>query len=44
MLPLITPEEASRLGQLQDPAEIEALVERAWQARVERFADSTDMC
>jgi biotin synthase len=42
--PLITREEAMRLGQLTDPAEIEALVARAWQARVERFADSTDMC
>jgi biotin synthase len=42
--PLITPEEALRLGNLEEPAEIEALVERAWQARVERFADSTDMC
>jgi biotin synthase len=42
--PLITPEDALRLGELEDHAEIEALVERAWQARVERFADSTDMC
>ena len=25
-------------------AEIEALIERAWQVRVERFGDSTDMC
>src|SRR3712207_7302668 len=23
---------------------IEALIERAWEARVERFGDSTDMC
>src|SRR5438067_1509611 len=44
MPPLITPEEALRLGGLEDPAEIEALVERAGRARVERFADSTDMC
>lgn len=44
MPPLITREEALRLGDLQDPADIEALVERAWRARVERFADSTDMC
>jgi biotin synthase len=29
---------------LSDHAEIEALVERAWRARVERFGDSTDMC
>ena len=44
MPPLITREEALRLGEIEDHAEIEALVERAWEARVERFADSTDMC
>ena len=44
MPPLITREEALRLGELEDHAQIEALIERAWQARVERFADSTDMC
>ena len=44
MPPLITREEALRLGELEDHAEIEALVERAWQARIERFDDSTDMC
>ena len=44
MPPLITREEALELGELEDRAEIEALVERAWQARVERFGDSTDMC
>jgi biotin synthase len=44
MPPLITREEALRLGELEEPAEIEALVERAWKARVERFEDSTDMC
>src|ERR671918_2282668 len=44
MAPLITREEALRLGELEDRAEIEALIERAWRARVERFADSTDMC
>jgi biotin synthase len=44
MPPLITREEALELGRLTDPADIEALVERAWAARVERFADSTDMC
>jgi biotin synthase len=44
MAPLITREEALRLGELEEPAEIEALVERAWKARVERFEDSTDMC
>jgi biotin synthase len=44
MPPLITPEESLELGRLEDRAEIEALVERAWQARVERFGDSTDLC
>src|ERR687893_1130957 len=44
MLPLITREEALRLGEIEDHAAIEALVERAWRARVERFGDSTDMC
>jgi biotin synthase len=44
MPPLITPAEALRLGELEDHAEIAALVERAWAARVERFGDSTDMC
>ena len=43
MPPLISQEEALRLGQIEDHAEIEALIERAWQARVERFGDSTDM-
>jgi biotin synthase len=42
--PLITRDEALRLGELDDPVEIGALVERAWQVRQERFADSTDMC
>ncbi|CAB4917830.1 unannotated protein [freshwater metagenome] len=44
MPPLITPEEALQLGALTAPQDIEALVERAWAARVERFGDSTDMC
>ena len=44
MPPLITYDEALALGEIEDHAEIEALVERAWKARVERFADSTDMC
>ncbi len=44
MPPLITREDALRLGEIEDHAEIEALVQRAWEARVERFADSTDMC
>ena len=44
MPPLITREEALRLGELQDHCEIEALVERAWLVRVARFQDATDMC
>jgi biotin synthase len=44
MPPLITREEALALGEIEDHAEIEALVERAWQARQDRFGDSTDMC
>jgi biotin synthase len=44
MPPLITREEALRLGEIEDHDEIEALIRRAWEARVERFADSTDMC
>jgi biotin synthase len=44
MPPLISREEALALGELEDPVEIEALVERAWRVRQERFADSTDMC
>jgi biotin synthase len=42
--PLITPEEALELGRLEGRHEIEALVERAWRVRLERFGDSTDMC
>jgi biotin synthase len=42
--PLISQEEALQLGEIEDHAEIEALIERAWKARVERFGDSTDMC
>src|SRR5271165_2054291 len=44
MAPLITREEALSLGEIEQYEQIEALVERAWEARVERFADSTDMC
>jgi biotin synthase len=44
MPPLITREEALELGRLENPQDIEALVERAWQARVAHFGDSTDMC
>src|SRR3954469_25261680 len=44
MPPLITREEALALGEIEDHAEIEALVDRAWRARRERFGDSTDLC
>ena len=44
MPPLITVEEALRLGELEERAEIEALVERAWRARTEHFGDATDLC
>jgi biotin synthase len=44
MPPLITRDEAMRLGALEDHAEIEALVGRAWAARKEHFGNSTDMC
>jgi biotin synthase len=44
MPPLITREEALRLGELEQPGEIAALVERAWATRLQRFGDSTDMC
>jgi biotin synthase len=41
---LISREEALRLGEIEDRAGIEALVERAWRVRLARFGDSTDMC
>src|ERR1035441_7662959 len=44
MASLITREEALRLGEIEDHDQIEALVQRAWDARVERFGDSTDLC
>src|SRR4051812_24153970 len=44
MPPLISRDEALALGRLTDRDDIEALIERAWNARVERFGDSTDMC
>src|SRR5438876_336059 len=44
MAPLITRAQALALGELEERADIEALVQRAWEARVERFGDSTDMC
>ena len=44
MPPLITFEEALELGELTDHADIERLVELAWQVRQDNFGDSTDMC
>src|SRR4029079_7400221 len=44
MEPLITPAEARELGELEDHAAIEELIERAWKARTHQFGDSTDMC
>jgi biotin synthase len=44
MPPLISRQEALELGELEDHAEIEALVQRAWDVRRDRFADATDMC
>src|ERR1700726_2238594 len=44
MPPLITREEALALGEVEDHAQIEQIIRRAWEARVERFGDSTDMC
>jgi biotin synthase len=44
MPPLISPEEALELGRLTAREDIEALIERAWEARVEHFGNSTDMC
>ena len=41
---LISHQEALELGRLTEPADIEALVERAWEVRQENFGDSTDMC
>src|ERR671927_1079055 len=44
MPPLISPQEALALGEIEDHAEIEALVDRAFQARLHNFGDSTDLC
>ncbi len=44
MAPLITFDEALALGELTSHEDILALVERAWEARQERFGDSTDLC
>jgi biotin synthase len=42
--PLISYEEALALGEIEDHDEILALVDRAFEARMERFGDSTDLC
>src|SRR4051794_9997645 len=44
MPPLITREEALALGEIEDHAEIEALVERAWRARPGRFGGAARLC
>ena len=44
MPPLVTFEEALALAEISERGEIEELIERAWNVRTERFADSTDMC
>jgi len=44
MPPLISFEEALELAEAGGQDEIMRIVERAWEARTERFADSTDMC
>ncbi len=41
---LISREEALRLGEIEDRAGLDELIERAWRVRLERFGDSTDMC
>ena len=44
MAPLITFDEALALGELTEHEDILALIDRAWEARQERFGDSTDLC
>src|SRR5205809_3451917 len=44
MPPLITFDEALELGELTRHADIERLVDVAWQVRQDRFGESTDMC
>src|SRR6266536_5951998 len=44
MAPLIEFEEALELGELSEHADIERLVEVAWQVRQDNFGRSTDMC
>jgi biotin synthase len=44
MPPLVTFDEALELAEITERDQIEALIDRAWKARTERFGDSTDMC
>src|SRR5215210_2441141 len=44
MPPLITFEEALELGELEAHADIERLVDVAWNVRQDNFGESTDMC
>jgi biotin synthase len=44
MPPLITFEEALELGDLEQHADIERLVDVAWMVRQDSFGESTDMC
>jgi biotin synthase len=44
MPPLIEFDEALELGELTEHADIERLVDVAWQVRQDEFGDSTDMC
>jgi biotin synthase len=44
MPPLIEFDEALELGELTEHADIERLVDVAWQVRQDSFGDSTDMC
>jgi biotin synthase len=42
--PLITYDEALALGEIEDRDQILRLVDRAFEARLDRFGDSTDLC
>src|SRR6187399_3776521 len=44
MPPMISFDQALELGELEDHAAIEELIERAWRARGDRFGDATDLC
>ncbi|MGZ4202123.1 MAG: biotin synthase BioB, partial [Thermoleophilaceae bacterium] len=44
MPPLITYDEALALGEIEDHDQILRLVDRAFEARLDRFGDSTDLC